>query len=314
MSALRARGALGHMAGRPPCARGVQVTGGRSNSRHAPLPWRRGGVILSRMSATGDPPSDPGRGPASEEGRTGRSPAWFEGLAGRLLIAMPGIGDPRFERAVILMCVHSPEQAMGVAVNRPLDGITLRGVMDKLGVGGAQGAPDQQVLSGGPVERERGFVLHTDDYETLDSTLPIAAGISMTATREVLEALADADRRPHRSRLVLGCASWAPGGECLADRGGGAGHRLRRRPRHQVEPRAGPAGHFGGPPVGGGGTCLNAARLLKTGRFVSRLKGLGRFCRDWTCSPRNDPAGVAEPPCRGTILSSRALLAPVEVP
>lgn len=163
------------------------------------------------MSATGDPPSDPGRGPASEEGRTGRSPAWFEGLAGRLLIAMPGIGDPRFERAVILMCVHSPDQAMGVAVNRPLDGITLRGVMDKLGVGGAQGAPDQQVLSGGPVERERGFVLHTDDYETLDSTLPIAAGISMTATREVLEALADADRRPHRSRLVLGCASWAPG-------------------------------------------------------------------------------------------------------
>ena len=61
------------------------------------------------------------------------------------------------------------------------------------------------------MERERGFVLHTDDYETLDSTLPIAAGISMTATREVLEALVDADRRPHRSRLVLGCASWAPG-------------------------------------------------------------------------------------------------------
>jgi putative transcriptional regulator len=124
---------------------------------------------------------------------------------------MPGIGDPRFERAVILMCVHSADQAMGVTVNRPLEGVTLRSVMGKLGVGGAEAAPDQGVLSGGPVERERGFVLHTDDFETLDSTLPITAGISLTATREVLDALADVDRRPYRSRLVLGCAAWAPG-------------------------------------------------------------------------------------------------------
>lgn len=168
-------------------------------------------MILPSMSSAGDPMSAAGRGPVPDRGGSGPGLGWFEGLTGKLLIAMPGIGDPRFERAVILMCVHSSEQAMGVTVNRPLEGVTLRSVMGRLGVDGAEAAPDQDVLSGGPVERERGFVLHTDDYETLDSTLPIGSGISMTATREVLDALADADRRPHRSRLVLGCASWAPG-------------------------------------------------------------------------------------------------------
>jgi len=137
--------------------------------------------------------------------------AWTAGLAGKLLIAMPGIGDPRFERAVILICVHSPEQAMGVTVNRPIDGVRLPSVMGRLGVVGAQDAPDQPVMSGGPVERERGFVLHTDDFETLDSTLPILPGVSMTATREVLDAVADPLRRPLHACLVLGCATWAPG-------------------------------------------------------------------------------------------------------
>ncbi len=168
-------------------------------------------MILGRMSPTDDPLSAPGHGSVPDAGATVTDSGFSLGLTGKLLIAMPGIDDPRFERAVILMCVHSPDQAMGVTVNRPLDGVSLRNVMGKLGVGGAEAAPDQDVLSGGPVERERGFVLHTDDYETLDSTLPITPGISMTATREVLDALTDADRRPVRSRLVLGCASWAPG-------------------------------------------------------------------------------------------------------
>ncbi len=135
----------------------------------------------------------------------------FGGLAGRLLIAMPNIGDPTFERSVILMCVHSPEQAMGVVLNRPTSGLSVRDVCQKLGLKAADAAPDQPVLVGGPVERERGFVLHTDDFETLDATLPIGAGVSLTATREVLEAMADQDRRPHRALLALGCAQWAPG-------------------------------------------------------------------------------------------------------
>ena len=168
-------------------------------------------MILRQMTESDPPASGQTSGGPLSQGPADHGPVWSEGLAGKLLIAMPGIGDPRFERAVILMCVHSAEQAMGVTVNRPLDGVTLRGVMGKLGVPGAETAPDQAVLSGGPVERERGFVLHTDDYETLDSTLPITPGVSMTATREVLDALTDAGRRPFRSRLVLGCASWAPG-------------------------------------------------------------------------------------------------------
>lgn len=131
--------------------------------------------------------------------------------SGRLLIAMPGIGDPRFERAVILCCMHSPERAMGIAVNRPLGGITLPELLDRLGVEARAPAPDQPVLAGGPVERERGFVLHTDDYAAPDSTVNVASGIALTATREVLEAMTDRSRRPRHATLALGCASWSPG-------------------------------------------------------------------------------------------------------
>ncbi len=84
-------------------------------------------------------------------------------LAGRMLIAMPGIDDPRFERAVILMCAHSPEHAMGIAVNKPMEALSLADLFHRLGVETVTRLPDRPVLSGGPVERERGFVLHTDD-------------------------------------------------------------------------------------------------------------------------------------------------------
>jgi putative transcriptional regulator len=134
-----------------------------------------------------------------------------EFLGGRLLIAMPGIGDPRFERAVILMCAHSSENAMGVTVNHPLDGLSLGDLLDRLGVTPKVDRLKQAVLAGGPVDRERGFVLHTDDYRASDSTLPVGEGIALTPTREVLEAMADADRRPRQSVLALGCATWGAG-------------------------------------------------------------------------------------------------------
>jgi len=132
-------------------------------------------------------------------------------LSGRLLIAMPGIGDPRFERAVILMCAHSSENAMGVTVNQPVDGLSLGDLLERLGVKPQVERKAQTVLAGGPVDRERGFVIHTADYSTNDSTLPIAGGIALTPTREVLEAMADADRRPRQSILALGCATWGAG-------------------------------------------------------------------------------------------------------
>ncbi len=132
-------------------------------------------------------------------------------LSGRLLIAMPGIGDPRFERAVILVVNHSADDAMGVALNRPLGGLSLPTLLEKLGVRSQITVEPRAVLVGGPMERERGFVIHTDDFETADATLPVAEGLAMTATREVLEAMGDPARRPRQSILALGCATWSSG-------------------------------------------------------------------------------------------------------
>lgn len=134
-----------------------------------------------------------------------------EGLAGRVLIAMPGIEDPRFERAVIYMCVHGEEHAMGLTLNRPLEGLTVPDLLDRLGVKADITLAPQPVLFGGPVERERGFVLHTDDFRSPQSTIDVSAGVSLTATRDVLEAMGSERRRPRRSLLALGYAGWGPG-------------------------------------------------------------------------------------------------------
>jgi putative transcriptional regulator len=132
-------------------------------------------------------------------------------LAGRMLIAMPGIDDPRFERAVILMCAHSGEHAMGIAVNMPIETLSLDALFQRLGVETTIRLPARPVLQGGPVERERGFVLHTNDYTAPDSTLQVAEGLALTSTREILEAMGDTQRRPRCAALALGCASWSSG-------------------------------------------------------------------------------------------------------
>lgn len=132
-------------------------------------------------------------------------------LAGRLLVAMPGIGDPRFERAVIYVCAHSEGDAMGLAVNRPVDGLRLGDMLERLGVKGGKEAGPGEVMFGGPVERERGFVLHTDDYASPEGSLPIGGGVALTATRDVLDALAAQSGRPRRAILALGYAGWGAG-------------------------------------------------------------------------------------------------------
>jgi len=132
-------------------------------------------------------------------------------LSGQLLIAMPGIGDPRFERAVLLVCTHDQEHAMGLAVNHPVAGLTLPDLLDKLDIPDAEAADPDLVLLGGPVERERGFVLHTDDYPSSDSSLPVAPGLSLTATRDVLAAMAAHRNAPRRALVALGYAGWAAG-------------------------------------------------------------------------------------------------------
>ena len=132
-------------------------------------------------------------------------------LTGRLLVAMPGIGDPRFEHAVILICAHGPDHAMGLRLDRPAPGVDLKTVLDKLDQPSPDQAAGRTVLMGGPVERERGFVLHTDDWMTGDDSLPFGDGLAMTGTREALAAMTDAVAGPRRSALLLGYAGWGEG-------------------------------------------------------------------------------------------------------
>ena len=132
-------------------------------------------------------------------------------LSGRLLIAMPGIGDPRFERAVVFLCAHDEEHAIGLAVNRPVDGLTLDSLFEKIGIAPPlRRLADEAVLMGGPVERERGFVLHTDDYLLDDVSMPVMSGLALTTTKEVLQAMGG-DAAPRRALLALGYAGWGPG-------------------------------------------------------------------------------------------------------
>jgi len=133
-------------------------------------------------------------------------------LAGRLLVAMPGIGDPRFERAVILLCEHDQAHAMGLAVNRPVEGLTIADLLGRLDVQVGPEAPDDLVLMGGPVEPERGFVLHTRDSGVgHNAGVAIAGDLMLTASREILDALAASDRRPRRVAMAVGYAGWSAG-------------------------------------------------------------------------------------------------------
>lgn len=135
----------------------------------------------------------------------------FQSLVGRLLVAMPGIDDPRFEHAVILVCAHGPDHAMGLRLDRPAPGVDLKAVLAKLETPAPASAADRAVLVGGPVERERGFVLHTDDWLADDASLPFAEGLAMTGTREALAAMVDPVQGPRRSVLLLGYAGWGEG-------------------------------------------------------------------------------------------------------
>lgn len=132
------------------------------------------------------------------------------GLAGRLLIAMPGIGDPRFDRAVILICAHDEDHAMGVRLDRPVEGLTVSDLLEKLDIEPAGTDGRRLVLAGGPVERERGFVLHTLDVGVEGSTLPVTDDTGLTATREILQAMASGEG-PKRAVVALGYAGWGPG-------------------------------------------------------------------------------------------------------
>ncbi len=132
------------------------------------------------------------------------------GLDGKLLIAMPGMGDPRFEKAVILICAHSEDGAMGLIVNRPAAELSFSGLLEQLSIPQAPEGRDIRVHLGGPVERGRGFVLHSTDYAGGAATMWIDATYAMTATLDILEALAQGGG-PRQALLALGYAGWGPG-------------------------------------------------------------------------------------------------------
>tara|TARA_R110002072_G_scaffold58951_7_gene149854 strand:+ start:3239 stop:3826 length:588 start_codon:yes stop_codon:yes gene_type:complete len=131
-------------------------------------------------------------------------------LNGKLLIASPGIGDPRFDRSVILMCDHSAEHAMGIVLNKRVEGLRLPEVFEQLGVETTEDTQDLPILLGGPVERQRGFVLHTNDFQTVDSTLAVTDDIGLSSTKDALDAMASSSP-PRRSMLALGYAGWGSG-------------------------------------------------------------------------------------------------------
>lgn len=132
-------------------------------------------------------------------------------LTGKLLIAMPGIGDPRFERSVIVMCMHTPEAAMGLVVNKVKEEITLGDVLEHLGVEAPGPIAGRAVLEGGPVKPDRGYVLHSPDFDAGEATQIVSPELSLTATRDVLEALADRGAPPTSYVLALGYAGWSAG-------------------------------------------------------------------------------------------------------
>ena len=154
-----------------------------------------------------------GRGNARSQRRTGKRGY----LDGQMLIAMPTMGDERFARSVVYVCAHSSEGAMGIIVNQPAAHVSFADLLVQLDVVGAADlielpprAGGVKVLKGGPVETSRGFVLHSSDFFIENSTLPIDEGVSLTATLDILKAIARGDG-PQSAVLALGYAGWAPG-------------------------------------------------------------------------------------------------------
>ena len=138
-------------------------------------------------------------------------------LDGQFLVAMPGMADDRFARAVIYVCAHSAEGAMGIVLNRPASDLNFPDLLVQLDI-----VPEaerislpkrvgrMQVLMGGPVETSRGFVLHSPDFYIDQSTLPIDDSVCLTATIDILRAIARGEG-PENAVLALGYAGWGAG-------------------------------------------------------------------------------------------------------
>jgi putative transcriptional regulator len=129
-------------------------------------------------------------------------------MTGKLLIAMPAIGDSRFEHSVIYLCAHTPDGAMGIVVNRPLNEPSFEDLLKQLDVSPVPPARQIPLCAGGPVEQARGFVLHTADW-TSEGSLMVDNGLVLTASLDVLKVIAEGSG-PREGFLALGYVGWGP--------------------------------------------------------------------------------------------------------
>jgi putative transcriptional regulator len=129
-------------------------------------------------------------------------------LTGQFLLAMPGIGDPRFERAVIAMCAHDEEGALGIGIGETIDGLGLHDLLEQFEIEPGE-APDAAVHFGGPVEPRRGFVIHSPDWGGQD-TIDVGGRWSLSGTIDVLKAIAEG-KGPAHWLVALGYAGWGEG-------------------------------------------------------------------------------------------------------
>jgi len=131
-------------------------------------------------------------------------------LTGKLLIAMPDMGDPRFERSVIFICAHSRDRAMGLIINKAAKDLKFNDLLGQLDIPLVPKSRQIRVHVGGPVDYGRGFVLHSQDYQSDNSTLNVEGGYALTATLDILEDISQGDG-PDRCLLAMGYAGWGPG-------------------------------------------------------------------------------------------------------
>lgn len=132
-------------------------------------------------------------------------------MTGRFLLATPAMGDPRFENALIYICSHDAEGAMGIAVNKAKAGLHISDLLEQIGIEGEVKVADTPVLNGGPVDIDRGFVLHSSDYFKQDTSLKLSDTLMLTSTKDVLQALVEDDLAPEKAMLAVGYSGWGPG-------------------------------------------------------------------------------------------------------
>jgi len=131
-------------------------------------------------------------------------------IAGQFLLATPSMQDPRFKDALIYICSHDRSGAMGLIINQSKSGLHLSDILEQIGIEGDVKVADTPVLNGGPVDIDRGFVLHSPDYFKEDTSLKLSDTLTLTATKDILEALVRIDA-PEKAMLAIGYSGWGAG-------------------------------------------------------------------------------------------------------